>query len=138
MPGVSVEVAAGEHQLRLCEGGHAVASYRVSIGSAGIDKQREGDDKTPLGTYALAAPTRSERFSLFIPVGYPTDEQRAHGFTGGEIGIHGPTRRTAWLGRFNTWTDWTRGCIAVGSDDDIAAIAHWVERNHVTRVTILR
>jgi hypothetical protein len=36
----------------------------------------------------------------------------------------------------NTSTDWTLGCIAVGSDAEIDAIAAWVNGRRVKRIII--
>lgn len=68
---------------------------------------------------------------------YPTDEQRRHGFTGGDIGIHGPKRGFRWLGSWTRLSDWTRGCIAVGTDDAIQKLVAWVREHHATRIHIL-
>jgi len=134
--GAALVVDTSVHTLWLCRDGRADHTYKVSIGSAGVGKQREGDNRTPLGVYTLDAPVESEQFHTFIPVGYPTEAQRRDGLTGSAIGVHGPTRRSAWLGRFNTWTDWTRGCIAVGSDRDISEIASWVAHERATQIVI--
>ncbi len=58
------------------------------------------------------------------------------GDTGGAIGIHGPGRRFRWLGSLSTLSDWTAGCIAVGSDAEIDEISSWVNRHQVRSVTI--
>jgi murein L,D-transpeptidase YafK len=78
----------------------------------------------------------SERFGTFVPISYPTAEQRRRGFTGSDIGIHGPDRRFRRLGRLTTWADWTAGCIAVGSDDEIDEIALWVEQHEPSEILI--
>ncbi len=85
--------------------------------------RRWGDRRTPLGTYTLGAPRPSARWGTFIPVGYPTDEQRRRGFTGSDVGIHGPERRLRWLGPINAWLDWTAGCVAVPDDQALARVA---------------
>lgn len=126
-----------EHRLSLCREQKAEREFTVSLGSGGIGKHEEGDHRTPLGSYALGTPRPSEEFVLFIPVGYPTLEQRKAGYTGGDIGIHGPKKQWAWLGRLANWRDWTRGCIAVGRAEDIREIAAWVNRYHPTRVDII-
>jgi len=59
----------------------------------------------------------SERFHEFVPVGYPTEAQRAEGRTGSAIGVHGPDARFRWLGPATVWVDWTNGCIAVSNAD---------------------
>ena len=123
-----VVVVAKEHKLWLCEAGHPVASYRVALGRGGADKRVQGDNKTPLGSYPLGVPRPSSRFGTFIPVEYPTPEQRRRGFTGSDVGVHGPDRRFRWAGRVNTWFDWTAGCVALATDDEVTAVAAWVQR----------
>jgi len=119
------------HELKLCEKGTAVRAFRVALGTGGTGKAKAGDDKTPLGVYSLGSPRASQRFGVFIPVSYPTKEQLAKGFTGGDIGIHGPDRHFAPLGTATAWVDWTAGCVAVGSDEAIQAIAAWVKAKKV-------
>lgn len=121
-----VLIVTKDHRLSLCEGGREVASYRVALGRAGTGKRVRGDHKTPLGDYALGAPRPSSRFGTFIPIAYPTREQRLRGFTGSAVGIHGPARRFRWAGRLSAWLDWTAGCVALGTDDEVEAIAAWV------------
>ncbi len=123
-----VVVVTKDHKLLLCERGREVASYRVALGRAGTGKRAQGDDKTPLGFYTLGAPRPSSRFGTFIPIAYPTREQRLRGFTGAAVGIHGPDRRFRWAGRLNAWADWTAGCVALATDDEVEAIAAWVQK----------
>jgi murein L,D-transpeptidase YafK len=129
-PGAEVVVTTKSHRLWLCDGAQAIASYRVALGRGGADKRVQGDNKTPLGTYALGAPRPSSRFGTFIPVAYPTPEQRARGFTGADVGIHGPDRRFRWMGPANAWFDWTAGCIALATDDEVQAIVGWVRQRN--------
>ncbi|MFH0902541.1 MAG: L,D-transpeptidase family protein [Pseudomonadota bacterium] len=132
--GVSIVVATEARQMMLCEAGVAVREYRVSLGRKGTGKTRQGDLKTPLGTYDLGQPRLSRRFGIFIPVGYPTEEQKRHGYSGSDIGIHGPDRRLRFAGRLNGWIDWTRGCIAVTTDSAMAEIADWVRQKEARQV----
>jgi murein L,D-transpeptidase YafK len=78
--------------------------------------------------YPLGAPRASARYRTFIPVGYPTPQQRRQGLTGSAVGIHGPARQLRWLGSINTFLDWTAGCVVVGSDAEMDRIAAWVLR----------
>ncbi len=63
---------------------------KVSLGRGGLEKSVQGDRKTPMGTYSIGAPRPSKRFFIFIPIGYPSEKQRVNGFTGGDVGVHGP------------------------------------------------
>ena len=132
----AIVVDTANHKMLLCESGHPVRELSVALGGGGIGKQREGDRKTPLGSYSLAEPRQSEKFHTFIEVGYPTADQRAAGLTGGDVGIHGPSRKRAWLGRLRNFFDWTDGCIAVATDDEIDAVAAWVRASKTARVVI--
>ena len=120
----------------LCEGGRSVEELRIGIGRGGLDKQGHGDNKTPVGEYALGAPRPSERFYVFIPVEYPTAEQRRLGFSGGDIGIHGPVTWIRWLPGGATWFNRTRGCIEVSSVADIERVAAWVRQGKVRKIFV--
>jgi murein L,D-transpeptidase YafK len=134
--GTLVVVQSAGHRLQLCRAGRVEGSFPVALGRGGHDKRSEGDGRTPLGRYALGAPRASERFHRFVPVGYPTEEQRAEGRTGSAIGVHGPDARFRWLGAATVWVDWTNGCIAVGTQGEIDAIAEWVARAGARTITI--
>ena len=129
-----VTVIARKRELWLCQEGAAVARFQVAMGRGGVDKRRKGDGRTPLGTYTLGSPRPSVQFGLFIPIDYPTREQAALGFSGGEVGIHGPPRGLTEPEYPTTAVDWTRGCIATGLDTDIGAIAEFVRTRHPTLV----
>jgi hypothetical protein len=133
----AIVIDAGSHRLFLCREGRSEREFGVSLGQGGLGKRIMGDNRTPLGTFSLGAPRPSQDFHVFIPVGYPTAEQAAAGFTGGDIGIHGPKKGWRWLGRLLNLRDWTRGCIAVNRTQDIDAIAAWVSLNRTARVEIL-
>ncbi len=122
----AVAVVTSRRELWLCAGGAPAARFTVSLGRGGVDKRRQGDARTPLGTYPLGAPRPSRRFGTFIPIGYPTPEQAAHGFTGSAVGIHGPPRGWDVPEYPTTLVDWTLGCIATGSDAEVEAVAEFV------------
>ena len=130
-------VSAALHKLFLCEANGAAQSFPVALGRGGIDKRTQGDDKTPLGVYPLGAARPSGDFHIFIPVFYPTGVQAAKGYSGGDIGVHGPKRRFKALGRMNAWIDWTRGCIAVATDAEIDEIAAWLRSRSVKNIRII-
>ncbi len=133
--GDAVVVLTQERALWLCADGLPAGRFAVALGRAGTGKRRRGDGRTPLGTYALGAPRASAKFGTFIPISYPTREQAAHGFTGGAVGIHGPPRGMDAPEYPVTEIDWTLGCIATGTDEEVGAIAEFV-RAHRVRVVI--
>lgn len=49
-----VMVDTATHTMSLCESGRRVDAFAVRIGHNGTSKTREGDGRTPLGTYPLA------------------------------------------------------------------------------------
>jgi murein L,D-transpeptidase YafK len=116
------------HRLSLCDGSKVHHFYNVRLGRGGVEKTHEGDGRTPLGRYELGAPRPSTRFATFIPVNYPTEEQKNRGYTGSDIGVHGPARALAWIGSAMNLLDTTEGCIGLASDAEINDIAAWVTR----------
>lgn len=111
-------------------------AYTVSFGRGGTDKHIQGDSRTPIGRYRLGAPRESERFFIFIPIGYPTAQQKAQGYTGGDVGLHGPIDYLNWIGDLNTWVNWTDGCVAVANEYEISEIATWVRQGHIGWIVI--
>jgi murein L,D-transpeptidase YafK len=132
----AVVVRATERTLVLCDGGRSLGRYPVALGTAGVGKQRTGDNKTPLGRYPLGRPRPSASFDTFVPVGYPTPAQQRLGFSGSAIGIHGPPRGLAGRPAAVAPGDWTAGCIALRTDAEIRTIAAWIRRRRVELVRI--
>lgn len=133
----SIVIDTKTHGLSLCRNGKRVGRFVVALGRGGVDKRKEGHNKTPLGRYRLGRPTHSKKFHRFVPIAYPTRAQRKKGFTGSAIGIHGPRRSLRTWGALNLLMDWTQGCIAVSSDTQIESIVRWV-RKHKPRFVYLR
>lgn len=122
--------------IYLCKDGQSVADYDFSMGRGGTGKTTLGDRKTPLGKYALAKPYKSDKFKVFIPIGYPTAAQSQQGMTGADVGIHGPARPFRCAGFLNAAVNWTQGCLAVSSDTYIKDIGRFVQLNNVRELTI--
>ena len=135
-PGTRVLVDTAAHKLSLCENGQETHHYKVSLGRGGVDKHKDGDGRTPVGEYSLQPGRPSSDFHTFLPVGYPTSAERAAGYTGGAIGIHGPKRSYRWLGALALLEDWASGCIAVASDKEIDQIDAWVRAHAVQSILI--
>lgn len=130
-----INVQTTKQILYVCEAGSVIKEFTISLGRKGTGKKQDGDKKTPIGLYGLASPRKSNRFGVFIPIQYPTAQQLAAGYTGKDVGIHGPFLIFSWLGSLNTIFNWTQGCIAVGKNEQIEFIANWVKAN--PRATIL-
>lgn len=131
--GTSLVALTDIQVLFLCENGRSVANYDLSLGSKGLDKRIQGDRKTPLGSYPLTPARRSAQYGLFMHVGYPTPQQRTQGYTGSDIGIHGPDRWFRCAGFLNVAFNWTAGCLAVSSDLYMQEIAEFVRTRHQAR-----
>jgi len=93
--------------------------FKVALGrSAKGQKQREGDQRTPEGSYVLDEKNAKSKFYRAIKISYPTAQQaavaRQHGLRpGGMVEIHGlPNGWTARQLNHPSF-DWTDGCIAV-------------------------
>jgi hypothetical protein len=121
--GAVIAVDTGTRDLWLCSEGTPEARYTVALGRGGVGKRRQGDERTPLGKYPVGEPRPSSLYGVFIPIGYPTPDQAARGWTGSNVGIHGPPRGVKY--RF-VGLDWTAGCVATGTDAEAEEIAEWV------------
>ena len=131
-----IVVVTATRKLLLCDRGLLAGSFDVHLGRGGVGKTRQGDNKVPLGVYPLGRPRRSSRFWIFIPVGYPTPEQRKRGLTGQDVGVHGPHRLLRWLGPRPNSVSSTAGCIGLGADEQIEAEAAWVSHMRIDRIEI--
>lgn len=99
--------------------GKLVKRYDVGLGSNPIgDKVRQGDGRTPEGTYIIDLKNPYSAFTLSLRVSYPDandrKEARARGVSpGGDIFIHGQPTGTQDGWQHERGRDWTEGCIAV-------------------------
>jgi murein L,D-transpeptidase YafK len=78
------------------DGGRAryVADYYVTLGKNGVDKTREGDQKTPIGVYHVTANLPRSKLTDFygagaFPINYPNDWDKRRGRSGHGIWLHG-------------------------------------------------
>ena len=107
-------------------GPRLVADYYSTLGKQGIDKLREGDQKTPLGVYHVTSMIPGAKLpDLYgwgaFPIDYPNDWDRRAGKTGYGIWLHGvPGENYARAPRASD------GCIAL-ANDEIAELAKRVQ-----------
>jgi L,D-transpeptidase YnhG len=107
-----------------------VFDFFVSVGRSGTDKQVEGDEKTPLGIYAITrkispAQLRDRFFGAgALPVNYPNPFDRHQGKTGFGIWLHGSPNGQPSRPVFST-----NGCIVL-ADSDMQAILEWTLPYH--------
>lgn len=131
-----INVLTTKRILNICKHGAVIKTFKVALGYKGVGKKKAGDNKTPIGLYGLAYPRKSTQFKVFIPILYPTSKQLAAGYTGRDVGIHGPTQSSSLLGWLNNLPGSTRGCIAVGKNNYIEYVANWVKANPGAKVLI--
>ena len=106
-----------------------IASHYVSIGRAGVDKQVEGDQRTPLGVYFITSKLSERQLKdLYgagaLPLNYPNEYDRRIGRTGSGIWLHGvPSDSYARAPRE------TDGCVAL-ANEDLRRIMRTVRTRH--------
>jgi murein L,D-transpeptidase YafK len=71
-----------------------LTDYYISIGLNGVDKEREGDQRTPVGVYHVTASLPKKTLSDFygdaaFPINYPNDWDKLEGRDGSGIWLHG-------------------------------------------------
>ena len=101
-----------------------VADYYVTIGKKGMDKFREGDNKTPLGVYHVTGSISREQLNNkygrlaeqygvgALPISYPNEWDKRDGRNGSGIWLHGVP--------FDTYSRPPRasnGCVALTNED---------------------
>ncbi|ANH13473.1 TPA: L,D-transpeptidase family protein [Legionella pneumophila] len=132
-----INVLTKKRILNICKNGTVVKTFKVALGYKGVGKKKAGDNKTPIGLYGLAHPRKSNQFKVFIPILYPTKKQLAAGYTGRDVGIHGPTQSPGVFSWLNNLPGSTRGCVAVGKNNYIEYVANWVKANPGAKVLII-
>ena len=132
-------VVKSERKLYLYKEDEVLRSFDISLGLIPEGpKRREGDFRTPEGSYRLAGRNPNSDYFLSIQISYPDahDVARAHAAAvdpGGQIMIHGrPNEPKYSENRYRTW-DWTDGCIAVSNSDMVDI---WLMTDEATPIEI--
>jgi murein L,D-transpeptidase YafK len=116
-----------ERRLTLISKKKVIKTYKIALGgNPEGPKERQGDNKTPEGTYTIDSRNRNSKYHLSLHVSYPNEKDRRRAKElgvppGGDIMIHGIKNGFGWIGDFHTEVDWTKGCIAV-TDEEIEEI----------------
>jgi murein L,D-transpeptidase YafK len=122
MSGLTVDrlvLEKSKRQLHLLSNGKIIKTYKVSLGKNPVGhKTREGDGKTPEGTYLIDRRNAKSAYHLSLHLSYPSAEEikqaQISGVSpGGDIMIHGLPNGFGFLAPFHHFKDWTQGCIAV-------------------------
>ena len=120
-----VLVEKGERKLHLLKNGIPFRTFDIALGLAPEgDKEMEGDQKTPEGTYLLDGRNPDSDYFLSIHISYPNSRDRARARAngvdpGGAIMIHGQPNIPTFSASYYAREDWTNGCIAVSNSDMI-------------------
>lgn len=94
-----------------------VADWYISQGKAGAEKQREGDNKTPVGVYHVTSVMPREKLTDFygkraFPLNYPNEWDKMQGRNGYGIWLHGVPRDT-----FARPPKSSEGCVVLANQD---------------------
>jgi murein L,D-transpeptidase YafK len=112
-----VVVLKSYRKLLLMKGDEVLKTYIVSLGGNPVGaKIRQGDNKTPEGTYILDRHNANSQYHRSIHISYPNSDDLARArklgvSPGGELFIHGLPND--FHGDSEALGDWTEGCIAV-------------------------
>ena len=96
---------------------HFVADYYVSSGKNGALKDREGDEKTPIGVYHVTESLPQKKLSDFygsgaFPINYPNEWDRIQGRNGHGIWLHGTPSDT-----YSRPPRSSNGCVVLANPD---------------------
>lgn len=116
-----IVVLKSERKLLLYSHDKLFKTYKVALGPNSVGpKTKQGDHRTPEGTYRIDSRNSRSRYHLALHISYPSSEDRNRArklgvSPGGDIMIHGLPDAYAYLGALHTKYDWTDGCIAVSN-----------------------
>lgn len=114
-----IVVLKSERQLIAMQGDRVLRVFRVALGRYPKGhKRRQGDAKTPEGSYTLDYKLEDSQFYRAIHVSYPNRRDRLRARLrgvdpGGKIMIHGIPNKMSKDDVGHPYIDWTQGCIAV-------------------------
>lgn len=116
---IVIEKAA--RRMVVYRGEEALKTYRIALGSAPLGpKLRQGDGRTPEGSFTIDRKNAGSAFHLSLGISYPSKADRARakagGYdAGGDIMIHGQPNSLPQDALVPY--DWTAGCIAVSNSE---------------------
>lgn len=138
-PADKILIEKKDRRLTLIAKGKVLKTYQIALGGNPIGpKERQGDNKTPEGTYVIDSRNRDSRYYLSLHISYPNekDKKRAKHLgvsPGGDIMIHGIKNGFSWVGDLHTGVDWTKGCVAV-TDEEIEEIDRLVPNGTIVEI----
>jgi len=138
-PADKILIIKNERRLSLLSMGKVFKTYKIALGgNPNGPKERQGDNKTPEGTYFIDSRNKDSRYHISLHISYPNeiDKKRARerGVSpGGDIMIHGIKNGYSSVGELHTEYDWTKGCIAV-TDEEIEEIERFVPNGTLVEI----
>ena len=133
---VHLEINKSKRQIVVFRGDAEIATYKIALGNKPTGaKEKEGDMKTPEGTYHIRVKNPKSHFYLSLQIDYPNESDAADGLDSGRItksqykaiaeAIKNgklPPQKTPLGGEIfihggGTARDWTWGCIALENKD---------------------
>ena len=112
-----------QRKMVLLSRGKELKTYRVALGGDPVGpKERQGDHRTPEGSYVLDSRNAHSHFYKAFHISYPNQNdiavaKKLNVSPGGDIMLHGLPKDYAWLGKNHVLEDWTDGCIAVTNEE---------------------
>jgi len=112
-----------ERRLTLLSKGEVIKTYKIALGGNPVGpKERQGDHKTPEGTYIIDSRNQNSGYHLSLHISYPNEKDKIRAkelgvSPGGDIMIHGIKNGLTWVGASHAEVDWTKGCIAVADHE---------------------
>ncbi|MGB5749798.1 MAG: L,D-transpeptidase family protein [Desulfobacterales bacterium] len=138
-PADRVLIEKKERRLTLLSKGEVIKTYKIALGGDPVGpKARQGDNKTPEGTYIIDSRNGDSDYHLSLHISYPNekDSMRAKELgvsPGGDIMIHGIKNGFSWVGTSHAEVDWTKGCIAV-TDKEMEEIYKLVPNGTIVEI----
>jgi murein L,D-transpeptidase YafK len=138
-PADKVLIEKKERRLTLLSRGEVIKTYKIALGGNPVGpKERQGDNKTPEGTYIIDSRNRDSVYHLSLHISYPNEKDKTRAkelgvSPGGDIMIHGIKKGLTWVGASHAEVDWTKGCIAV-TDEEMEEIYKFVPNGAVAEI----
>jgi murein L,D-transpeptidase YafK len=127
-----VVVYKAKRKMVLLSQGKQVKTYRIALGRRPVGpKRRQGDQRTPEGSYLLDFRNPNSQYYKSFHISYPSRQdavlaKKRRVPPGGDIMLHGLPKGQEWVGKSHRLIDWTEGCIAVTNDemDELWTLVH--------------
>lgn len=93
-----------------------VADYYITVGKNGVEKQTEGDKRTPIGVYFASTKLKQQLPDFYgegaYPLSYPNEWDKAHNRNGSGIWLHGTPSST-----YSRPPRASDGCVVLANQD---------------------